>query len=170
MSAVRRRRDSTEMLTKKQVLVAFAAVLLAFAGASSASAASLSRTEASFLAAVNQTRAEYHLAPLHFDETLERAARAHSADMIRRHYFAHGAFAQRLRAFGARGPYVGENLAWGVGTYASPGNIVRQWLASPSHRANLLRPGYTRVGVGVLRGAFQGQAGALVITADFGGR
>jgi uncharacterized protein YkwD len=43
------------------------------------------------------------------------------------------------------------------------------WLASPGHRANLLKPSYRRIGVGVARGTFQGYAGASIVTADFGG-
>jgi hypothetical protein len=34
--------------------------------------------------------------------------------MLRRDYFAHGAFAARLKRFGARGPTIGENLGKGV--------------------------------------------------------
>jgi uncharacterized protein YkwD len=143
---------------------------LLFAGAATASAAGLTSTEAGLLGAVNQTRAAYGLAPVRFDATLERAARAHSADMLRHAYFAHGAFAQRLQAFGARGPFVGENLAWGSGNLAAPGSIVSAWLASPEHRANLLRPTFRWIGIGALAGTFQGHAGAVVVTADFGGR
>jgi uncharacterized protein YkwD len=158
------------MPIKRNILVAFVAVFLGFAAASTASAARVTDTEASLLAAVNTTRASHGLGPVRFDATLRRAARAHSADMIRRHYFAHGAFAQRMRIFGARGPFVGENLAWGVGSFAAPDSVIREWLASPAHRANLLRPGFQRIGIGALRGSFQGYGGALVITADFGGR
>jgi uncharacterized protein YkwD len=42
------------------------------------------------------------------------------------------------------------------------------WLASPGHRANLLRPGFRRLGLGIATGSFPGQAGATVVTADFG--
>jgi uncharacterized protein YkwD len=96
--------------------------------------------------------------------------RSYSAELLHTGVFTHGNFFARVRAFGARGPQLGENLAWGIGSYAGPQNIVRQWLASPSHRANLPRPGYRRVGVGARRGVFEGRSGALVITADFGGR
>jgi uncharacterized protein YkwD len=43
------------------------------------------------------------------------------------------------------------------------------WLASPGHRANLLKPSYRRIGLGIARGPFQGQPAASVVTADFGG-
>jgi len=90
--------------------------------------------------------------------------------MLRTNTFAHGAFATRIRRAGVRARRVGENLAWGVGALAEAHSIVNVWLASPEHRANLLRPGYRTVGVGERKGTFGGYAGAVVITADFAGR
>lgn len=89
--------------------------------------------------------------------------------MLQRDYFDHGPMAQRLLRFGARGPRLGENLAWGVGTLAATRMIVRKWLASPPHRANLLRPGFRRVGVGTVVGTFMGYSKAKLVTADFAG-
>jgi uncharacterized protein YkwD len=43
------------------------------------------------------------------------------------------------------------------------------WMASPGHRANLLRPGWVRVGIGARTGNFLGYPGANVVTADFAG-
>lgn len=90
--------------------------------------------------------------------------------MIREGYFAHGAFVRRLQSFGVRGPYVGENLAWGVGALATARSVAQRRLASPTHRANLLRPGFRRVGVAAPVGPFFGHPRASVITADFAGR
>jgi uncharacterized protein YkwD len=103
------------------------------------------------------------------DATLVRAARSHSLEMLRGNYFSHGDFRGRMVAFHVRGPRAGENLAWGNGAYAQPASIIAEWLASPEHRANLLRPGFRRVGVGALTGTFEGRAGAFVVTADFAG-
>jgi uncharacterized protein YkwD len=122
------------------------------------------------LAAMNEVRAAHGLAPLRLDPRLQRAAHAHSSDMLRRNYFAHGPFVSRLTRFGVRGPRVGENLAWGVGTGADPRQVVRSWLASPRHRKNVLRRGFRRVGIGLLVGPFAGYSGATVMTADFAGR
>jgi uncharacterized protein YkwD len=158
------------MLIKRHVLVAFAAVSLLLAAATTASAAVLTSTEAKLLRAVNRTRAAHGLRAVRYDATLERAARAHSAEMLAQAYFGHGDFGGRMRAFGARGPFLGENLAWGSGVYAGAGNIIRAWLASPEHRANLLRPGFRRIGIGALVGPFQGEGSAVVVTADFAGR
>jgi len=90
--------------------------------------------------------------------------------MLRTDTFAHGAFASRIRSAGVRAPRVGENLAWAVGPLAEAHAVVNAWLASPEHRANLLRPGYRTVGVGARKGTFEGYAGAVVVTTDFAGR
>jgi uncharacterized protein YkwD len=158
------------MQIKKRVLIAFAAGLLAFAAAPAAFAGSLTRAESSLLQAVNQARAAHGLGHVRVDIALERAARSHSADMLRRDYFAHGAFTSRLLSFRARGPVLGENLAWGTGSYATATSIVAAWLASPEHRANLLRPGFSRIGIAAPQGTFLGNGGAAVVTADFAGR
>ena len=88
--------------------------------------------------------------------------------MLRRQYFAHGSVASRALAQGARGPMFGEDLAWGTGVTAQW--VVDKWLASPSHRAVLLRPGFRRVGIGISFGSFAGRSNAAVVTADFAGR
>jgi uncharacterized protein YkwD len=123
----------------------------------------------SLLQAVNQTRAAHGLRPLRVDPTLVRAARAHSVEMLRENVFTHGDFHGRMVTFHVRGPQAGENLAWGNGSYAQTSAIIAEWLASPEHRANLLRPGWTRIGIGLVRGSFQGNAGATVVTTDFAG-
>jgi uncharacterized protein YkwD len=88
--------------------------------------------------------------------------------MMQRQYFAHGSVLGRALAQGARGPLFGEDLAWGTGVGAQW--AVTQWLASPPHRAVLLRPGFRRVGIGIAFGTFAGHGGAVVFTADFAGR
>ena len=83
--------------------------------------------------------------------------------------FQHGAFGARMAQFDVKGTWTGENLAWGNGAFGSAGGILRAWLASPEHRANLLRPGFHRIGIGLAHGSFQGSGGAIVVTADFAG-
>jgi uncharacterized protein YkwD len=148
-------------------LLATLALALALAG--TAQATSFTAKETSFVRSVNAVRKAHGLKPLHVDPALTRAARAYSAELLRQNVFTHGAFASRIAGSGARGPTFGENLAWGVGGAATAGSIVRAWMASPGHRANLLRPGYQRVGIGALVGTFAGYRGATVVTADFAG-
>ena len=157
------------MSIKKQIRMIFAVVLLALAVTGVAQAAGLSQREASVLSVVNEVRAGHGLRPLAVDTRLVRVARNHSATLLRTNVFTHGAMAQRLRRSGARGPRFGENLAWGVGRRATAAAVVRSWLASPGHRANLLRPGYRRIGIGALTGRFAGYRGATVVTVDFAG-
>ena len=149
--------------------VAVAVTIAALACAAPSPASGLTPAEQALLGELNRTRSSQGLAPLRVDWRLRRAALAHSEDMIRRDYFAHGAFVSRIRQFGAPGPAFGENLAWGVGSGADPAAVVRMWLASPGHRQNLLRPGFHRVGLAAPRGEFLGYAGARVMTVDFAG-
>ena len=156
------------MPIKNKILVAFLALFALLGATAGAEARTLSTSEASLLQTMNGVRASHGLAPLRLDVRLLRAARGHSADMLHRQYFAHGSVAGRALAHGARGPVFGEDLAWG--TDATAQWVVNQWLASPSHRAVLLRPGFRRVGIGISVGTFAGHGGAAVVTADFAGR
>jgi|ERR1051326_5554894 uncharacterized protein YkwD len=151
----------------KKVLVVFLTGFLLLGVAGTAGASGLTASETSLLSVINATRAAHGLAPLRIDHRLQRTARAHSADMLRHQYFAHGAFTARVRASGAAGPVFGEDLAWGP---LSATWVVTRWLASPEHRAILLRPGFRRIGVGAYEGTFAGHPGALMVTADFAGR
>jgi uncharacterized protein YkwD len=159
------------------VSAAVLGLLLALAVATAAGAAArpraatprVSPSEQAILAEVNRVRAAHALPALRQDGRLARAAESHTLGMLRTKRFAHDDVAARLKRFGVHGGTVGENLAWGAGTYASAQAIVRMWLGSPSHRANLLRPGFRRIGLGAAVGSFEGYAGAVVVTADFQG-
>jgi uncharacterized protein YkwD len=131
--------------------------------------AGLSRTEAALVREMNRVRAAHGLPPLRFDAHLERAARSHTRVMLATGIFRHGAFGSRMLQFNVRARLAGENLAWGSGDHGTTRAIVGSWLASPEHRANLLRPTFRRIGVGERVGSFLGVAGAHVVTADFAG-
>jgi uncharacterized protein YkwD len=130
---------------------------------------SLTTSERSFLREINRVRAEYGLERLRADGHLERAARAHSREMLASNTFGHGDFDGRMAEFGLSGALVGENLAWGTGVLGSAHSIVRAWLASAEHRANLLEASYRRIGIGAVVGTFLGHRRARVVTADFAG-
>ena len=147
----------------------FVASALVPAAQATTSVTSLTQSERNLLGAVNEVRAAHDLRPLRVDPALVRAARDYSTTLLRRNVFTHGTLGPRLARYGVRGPLYGENLAWGKGETASARGIVRGWLASPGHRANLLRPGWTRIGIGTRTGTFLGYGGATVVTADFAG-
>ena len=131
--------------------------------------AGMSKPETVLLRQMNQVRVAHGLGRLHYDAHLERAARSHTHEMLAEDVFQHGAFGSRMLQFDVSGRLAGENLAWGTGARGTASGIVAAWLASPEHRANLLRPSFSRVGVADLVGAFLGNQGARVVTADFAG-
>jgi uncharacterized protein YkwD len=149
---------------------AFLLLLAFFLAPAGQAATTQTEAEQSLIAAVNDVRQAHNLRPLRVDTHLVEAARAHSSALLRTSIFEHGSFAERIARYGGRGPAFGENLAWGTGRLASAESFVAAWMASPGHRANLLRPGWTRIGVGALSGRFLGRNGATVVTADFAGR
>jgi uncharacterized protein YkwD len=111
---------------------------------------------------VNRERASRGLPALHRVRTLDRAARGHSADMARRNYFDHrspGGSTPAARARhagymrGVNSWRVGETLAWGTGTLATPESTVEAWLNSPPHRELLLDPSFRDFGLGIAAGA-----------------
>ena len=123
---------------------------------------------------LNRERARHGLRPLRLSRRLSRAARRHSRSMVARRFFAHGAFSARIRRTGymrgARRWSVGENIAWGSGSYGSPHAIVRAWMNSPGHRRNILGR-FREVGIGVHPGApLRGMGDAATYTTDFGSR
>jgi uncharacterized protein YkwD len=127
------------------------------------SGAALDPSELAVVRLINAYRTRNGVPALTVGPALSRAAQAHSADMARRGYFDHGAFVARLRRFGVRAPYVGENLASGTRPLSAT-TIVRMWIQSPPHRENLLDRGFRRVGIGLAGGS------TIMATADFAGR
>ena len=103
---------------------------------------------------VNAIRVENGLKPLSYDWELARVARYKSQDMKDNRYFSHtspiyGSPFQMIRDFGISFKSAGENIAKG---YATPQAVVNGWMNSSGHRANILNPAYTRIGVGYVAG------------------
>jgi uncharacterized protein YkwD len=131
------------------------------------------------LCLLNHERTRHGLAPLTRNVLLEQASDGHSDDLADRHYFEHVSPdgvtpADRMVAAGyvrRPGGMVGENIAWGQRTSGSPAATMDSWMHSPGHRANILRPEFHEVGVGVewrgVRRADTRPAG--IYTTDFGG-
>jgi uncharacterized protein YkwD len=104
------------------------------------------------LALVNVQRAADDCGALTGDAALASVARAHSADMRDRRFFDHvnpdglSPFTRAERAgLSARA----ENIAYGQPDAAA---VVKTWMDSPGHRANILNCSLTRLGVGVAEG------------------
>ena len=130
---------------------------------------------------LNHERTQRGLPALRENGLLTAASLEHSQDMVRRRYFEHTApdgrdVQTRLRAIGyARGTSAstGENIAYGFGAKSTPAAIVRIWMNSPPHRADILRPAFTEIGIGIAPGApalpDAKQADSATYTTDFGG-
>jgi uncharacterized protein YkwD len=150
------------------LLVALVCVPAA-AQASGRSAYSAS-TEGQVLVLLNGIRHEHGLSRLMGSVALRNAARSHSSDMLKRGYFEHNSpnesFDKRIRRY-LKSPLVGENIAWGTGSYGTARGIVSLWMHSPMHRHIILMSSLHRVGLGVATGKFKGAPSAVMTTADF---
>lgn len=120
--------------------------------------------EAQMLGLVNQARSAHGLRPLMADPEATEVARAHSRDMLARGYFSHVSPQgddpfDRMRRGGLRYRTAGENLA-----FAPTVGVAHQGLMdSPGHRANILRPAFGRLGIGIVDGGRHG----LMVTQNF---
>ena len=120
--------------------------------------------EAQMLELVNGERVAAGLAPLAADDELREVARSHSSDMFARGYFSHvtpegrDPFA-RIREAGYTFRTAGENLALAPTLSIAHTGLMN----SPGHRANILRPQFGRVGIGIMDGGRRG----LMVTQNF---
>jgi uncharacterized protein YkwD len=119
------------------------------------------------LSLVNSERAKAGCGAVRTNSALQRAAQGHSADMAAKNYFSHTSkdgrtFADRIRAAGYGGRTIGENIAAGQSTASS---VMRSWMASSGHKANILNCAFTALGVGYAKGGSYGH----YWTQDFGG-
>jgi uncharacterized protein YkwD/stress response protein SCP2 len=116
--------------------------------------AELARTCADVVELTNRERSRARLAPLAVDPLLTAAAQAHSADMVARDFYSHTSPEgtqpwDRAAAAGSRRRTIGENIACGQ---RSAAEVVTGWMNSPGHRANILKPEFTHIGVGFVGG------------------
>ena len=180
-------RSATRRLCR---LLALPVVLAAVATPATASAATCRGADSSpaklgetgvrhaTLCLLNQQRATHGLPALRADHRLAKAALGHSKDMVAHGYFAHesrsGApFSARIARTGwtrSRHRYIlGENIGWGSGDLATPRAMVRGWMHSAPHRANILERRYRVIGIGVAFGIPVDGSGGATYSTDFGG-
>ena len=142
-------------------------------------AGNIDAVRAAVLCLHNRERAAHGLAGLRENGKLRKAAEGHSEDMVEERYFAHDSLSgadmvDRILGAGyaRNSPWsLGENIAWGTGSLATAAEIQRAWMESPGHRANILRPQFREIGIGIALGAPVGSGGAgATYTADFGVR
>ena len=113
---------------------------------------------------VNQERAAAGLRPVVADPELTEVARHHSADMFARGYFAHDTPEgrtpfDRMRDANVTFLTAGENLALAPTLHVAHTGLMN----SPGHRANILRPQFGRLGIGIMDGGMRG----LMVSQEF---
>jgi len=127
-------------------------------------------TSASVLAGMNRYRAEAGLPPLGEDARLEAVANDRMRDMEDLGYWAHVApdgrtpffmFALHHYSYSS----AGENLARGFETTSL---LVKSWMESKGHRANIMSVVYRDCGVAVIDGSTIGPAAGKSIVVVFG--
>jgi Cysteine-rich secretory protein family len=111
----------------------------------------------------NQERAKVNVPPLKWNDHLAIAARLHSDEMAKEKELTHqvkgeAVFTERLSLNGAHFSAAAENVGYG----GDAETLQSGWMHSPPHRANLLNPAYTEMGVGIFRSGNQ-----LWATEDF---
>jgi hypothetical protein len=121
--------------------------------------------EADIIALTNERRSAAQLQTLAPSSALSKAALRKAEDMARKGYFSHrGPDGKEpwgwIVEAGYRYTRAGENLAV---RFTESGQVVEAWMASPSHRANILKPNYSEIGVGMAEGMFQGQPATYVV-------
>lgn len=115
--------------------------------------------------ATNEQRATSGLKPLAYNEKLADAARRKAANMMSENYWAHNSPSGKspwvwFKEAGYSYVFAGENLAKDFGDTS---RMMNAWMASPTHRENIVSSKYTEIGIAVVPGTLQGQETVLVV-------
>jgi uncharacterized protein YkwD len=130
---------------------------------------------------LNREREQRGLSHLDNHRRLQRAAQKHNETMMKKGCFSHqcpgeGTLEARLRGVdyligGLLAWTYGENIAYGGEFYGTPKAIVKAWMKSPPHKANILNGAFKDVGVGFSSGVpGNPNADGGTYTTDFGMR
>lgn len=107
----------------------------------------------------NEERQSQKLGTLAVNDTLNKAAEMKASDMATNGYFAHTSPDGKtpwhwLEAAGYDYQYAGENLAI---NFTDSRDVIDSWIASPTHKANIVKGNYTEMGTGIARGIYEGK-------------
>jgi uncharacterized protein YkwD len=145
------------VLRGAQILVSCLSAALLFFAVASANAQTQTpprnESERELFELLNHERAANHLPELKWDDVLFKAARQHALLMLDLNIMEHQlpgepGLEERITAAGARFTYIAENIAIGKDS----ATIHNGWMHSAGHRANILSPRVTSVGIAVVRG------------------
>lgn len=110
--------------------------------------------EQQVLSLVNEERSKRDLPSLKMDTAISQVAILKSEDMRDSNYFNHtspsyGSPFEMMKSFGISYKYAGENIAAGQ---PSADAVMKSWMNSPGHKANILNKNYTHIGIGHVTG------------------
>lgn len=113
----------------------------------------------------NEEREKLDLPPVSENEALDKAAALKAQNMFSENYWAHFAPSGKtpwdfILGSGYKFTFAGENLAKNF--YGSD-NVISAWMASPTHKENLLNPKYRDIGIAVVEGVLNGQRTTLIV-------
>ena len=113
----------------------------------------------------NTDRVEAGVSELQSDPLLTRAAQLKANDMAAKGYFSHIDPSGRspwhwLTQVGYEYSYAGENLAI---DFSESAEVEQAWMASPAHKANIVKGKFTKVGIGVAKGIYEGRETTFVV-------
>jgi hypothetical protein len=122
-------------------------------------------TPTNIISLTNASRQGVELPPLAENALLDASAQRKAEDMLAHQYFAHtspdGATPWSwIKATGYTYRYAGENLAV---YFTEAEDVQAGWMASPTHRANIVDTRYTEIGVGVAQGEYNGFPAVFVV-------
>lgn len=125
---------------------------------------SMSSEQRQALKLLNDDRKKRNLAPLQFNSHLSKLAESYARDMIDREFFSHrnpegqSPF-ERMQEKQITFTYAGENIAFNDSVYSAQ----QAFMHSPTHKANILSPNYTQVGIGVVKSS----TGRIYVVQEF---
>ncbi len=122
-------------------------------------------TESKLIQLVNQERRGKGLSELTLNPVLYFAAKAKANDMISRNYFEHySPYGKSPWDFIHNAGYdyqkAGENLAM---DFVTSEGIHNAWMASSTHKANILKPTYEDIGIAVIKGEFDNKNTTIIV-------
>lgn len=127
-------------------------------------------TRSGILSIVNTERISRNLSTMSLNQSLNESATIKAKDILANQYFAHTApngttVDDLVEDTGYQYLKVGENLA--LGEFVSDSDVMKAWMASPGHKANILDAQFDELGVGIQKGVYEG-ATVYVVVQHFG--
>ncbi|MBX4191896.1 CAP domain-containing protein [Candidatus Parcubacteria bacterium] len=162
--------DYRPHLVRRSMLLALLALILGaegffVAGLATNSEQSAAVVQSDLVTLTNEERALNNNSILTENGLLDLAALAKAKDMAAKGYFAHTGPDGKLpwawlAEVGYRYQLAGENLAV---RFTESNDVVEGWMNSPTHRANILKPEYTEIGIATAEGEYQGEPATYVV-------